>query len=86
MNSVFVAILIITLTASLLIDEYRVRWMHTKCFMLHGIVREKGRGVPVYLYQKKETTKLAVAQSKWTLKVSTLKGDAAISGIVALSL
>ena len=60
--------------------------MHTKCFMLHGLVREKGRGVPVYLYQKKETTKLAVAQSKWTLKVSTLKGDAAIPVIVALFL
>ena len=59
--------------------------MHTKCFMLHGLVREKGRGVPGCLYQKKETTKLAVAHSNCMLKVSTLKGDVEITGIVALS-
>ena len=82
----FVTILIITLTASLLLDKYRVGWMHPKRFMFHGSVRDKGRGVPRCLYQKKETTKLAVAQAKWTLKVSTLKGYAAIPGNVALSL
>ena len=60
--------------------------MHPKCFMLHGAVRDQGRGVPGCLYQKKETTKLAVAKAKWTLKVSTLKGDGAIPGIVAISL
>ena len=38
------------------------------------------------MYQKKETTKFAVAQAKWTLKVSTLKVDAAIPGIVYISL
>ena len=60
--------------------------MHPKRFMLHGLVREKGRGVPVYLYKTKETTKLSVVQAKWTLKVSTLKGDAKIPGTFALSL
>ena len=60
--------------------------MHPKNFMFHDVVREKGIGVPGCFYQKKETTKLAVAQSKWTLKVSILKGDAAIPSIVSLSL
>ena len=60
--------------------------MHPKPFMLHGVVREKGRGVPVCLYEKKETTKLTVAKEKWTLKVSTHKEDAEIPSIVALSL
>ena len=60
MDIVFVTILIITLTAYLLLDRYRVRWMHAKCFMLHGLVREKGRGVPGFLYKKKETIKLSV--------------------------
>ena len=60
--------------------------MHPKRFMFHGSVRDKGRGVPRCLYQKKETTKLAVAQAKWTLKVSTLKGYAAIPGNIALYL
>jgi len=82
----FVIILIITLAASLLLNKYRIGWMHPKRFMFHGVVREKGRGVPGCLYQKKETTKLAVSQATWMLKVYTIKGDAAISGIVAISL
>lgn len=55
-------------------------------FMLHGVVREKGRGIPMYLYQKKKKKKLAVVKAKWTIKVSTLNGDAVIPGIVALLL
>ena len=60
--------------------------MHTKRFMFHGVVRDKGRYVPGLLYHKKETTKLAFAQEKWMIKVSTLKGDATIPGIFDLSL
>ena len=60
--------------------------MHPKRFMFHGGLREKVIGVHGCLYEKKETTNLAVAEAKWTLKVSTLKGDAAITGIIALSL
>ena len=60
--------------------------MHTNRFMLHGVVRDKGRGVPGCLYQKKETTNLAFTQAKWTLKVSKLKGYEALPRIVALYL
>ena len=54
--------------------------------MFHGAVREKGIGFPGCFYQKKETTKLAVVQAMWMLEVSTIKVDAAIPGVVALSL
>ena len=54
--------------------------------MFHGVAREKGKGVPSCLFQKKETSKIAHAKARWTLEVSTLKGDPSIPGIVILSL
>ena len=54
--------------------------------MFHGVAQEKGKGVPSCLFQKKETSKIAHAKVRWTLKVATLKGDPSIPGIVALSL
>ena len=54
--------------------------------MFHGVSREKGKGVPSCIFQKKETSKIAHTKARCTLKVATLKGDPSISGIVALSL
>ena len=54
--------------------------------MFHGVAREKGRGVPACVHQKKETTKTAIAKARWTLKVATLKNDEEIKGLVAVSL
>ena len=42
--------------------------------------------IPSCLFQNKETSKIAHAKARWTLKVATLKGDPSIPGIVALSL
>lgn len=82
---VCVTILIIKLTTYLLLDKYRAGWIHPKRFMFHGVVREKGRGVPVCLYQKKETTQLVVAHAMWTLKVYMLNRDTVIPNFVAIS-
>ena len=64
----------------------RFGWQHSDRCMFHGVAREKGKGVPSCLFQKKETSKIAHAKAQWTLKVDTLKGDPSIPGIVALSL
>ena len=53
--------------------------------MFHGVAREKGNGVPACLFQKKETSTIAHAKARWTLKVVNLKGNPSIPGIVALS-
>ena len=37
--------------------------------MFHGVI-----------FQKKETTKIAVGKARWTLKVVTLKNDSTIEG------
>ena len=55
-------------------------------FYVHGVTQEKVKGVPSCLFQKKDTSKIAHAKGRWTLKVTTLKGDPSIPGIVALSL
>ena len=54
--------------------------------MFHGVVQEKGKGVPSCLFKNKETSKIAHAKARWNLKVAALKGDHSISGIVALYL
>ena len=54
--------------------------------MFHGVSQENGKGVPLCLFQKKETSKIAHAKARWTLKVTTMKGDPSIPGIVALSI
>ena len=64
----------------------RFGWRHSYHFIFHGVAREKGKGVPSCLFQKKETSKIAHTKARWTLKVATLKGDPSIPGIVALSL
>ena len=64
----------------------RFGWRHPDRFMFHGVAREKFKVVPSCLFQKKETSKIAHAKARWTLKVATLKGDPSIPGIVALSL
>ena len=61
-------------------------WQHPDRFMFHGVAWEKGRGVPSCLFQKKETSKIALVKIWWTLKATTLKGDPSIPGIVELSL
>ena len=61
-------------------------WQHPDRFMFHGVAREKGKGVPSCIFQKKETSNIAHAKVRWNLKVATMKGDPSISGIVALSL
>ena len=64
----------------------RFGWQHPDRFMLHGFAREKGKSLPSFIFQKKETSKIAHTKARWTLKVATLKGDPSIPGIVALSL
>ena len=54
---------------------FRFGWRHPDRFMFHGVAREKGKGVPSFLFQKKDTSKIAHAKARWTLKVATLKGD-----------
>ena len=54
--------------------------------MFHGFALEKGKGVPSCLFQNKETSKIAHAKARKTLKVATLKGDPSIPGIVAFYL
>ena len=54
--------------------------------MFHGAAQEKGKGVPSCIFQKKESSKIAHAKSRWTFKFTTLKGDPSIPVIVALSL
>ena len=64
----------------------RFGWQHQDRFIFRGVAREKGKGVPSCIFQKKETSKIAHAKARWTLKVDTLKGDPSIPGIVAFSL
>ena len=64
----------------------RFGWRNPDRFMFHGVAREKGKGVPSRLFQKKETLKISHAKARWTLKVATLKVDPSIPGIVELFL
>ena len=64
----------------------RFVWRHPDRFMFHVVAREKGKGVPSCLFQKKETSKIAHTKARWTLKVATITGDPSIPGIVELSL
>ena len=66
--------------------SFRFGWRHPDRFMFHGVARDKGKGVPSCLFQKKDTPKIAHAKARWNLKVATLKGNPSISDIVALSL
>ena len=61
-------------------------WQNPDSFMFHEVSLEKGKGVPSCIFQKKETSKIAHAKARWTLKVATLKGNPSIPGIVELSL
>ena len=61
-------------------------WRNPDRFMFRGVSREKGKGVPSGIFQKKETSKISHAKARWALKVATLKGDLSIPIIVALSL
>ena len=54
--------------------------------MSRGVAREKGRGLTEYLYYKKETIKLDVVRSGWTLRVFTLRRDTKVPSLVFLSL
>ena len=61
-------------------------WQHKKVFMVHGVAREKGRGVPVCLCKKKEKTDIAVVKAMWTLKVATIRDDPEALVLVLLPL
>ena len=65
---------------------FRFGWRHPDHFMFHGVAQEKGKGVSSCLFKNKDTSKIAHAKARWTLKVATLKGNPSIPGIVALSL
>ena len=66
--------------------KIRYGWWHPDRLIFYGVAREKGKGVPSSIFQKEETSKIAYAKARWTLKVATLKGDHSIPGIVTLSL
>ena len=54
--------------------------------MISGVARKKGRGIPPCLFQEEQTRTEDKLKAKWTLKVASLKGDAAMPGMVAISL
>ena len=64
----------------------RTAWIHPKKVMVHGVVRETGRGVPECVKQKEVTKKKEIAKQRWTLKAACLEGDPQIPGLVCTSL
>lgn len=64
----------------------RAAWLHPKKIMVHGVVRETGKGVPFCVKQDVVTRKEDIVRQRWTLKVAGLEGDCQIPRLICTSL